>query len=60
MVWLDSPTEAAVRGLAEGLMLASYRYRLASDPPDKALRLRRVQLAVDDPGRYEAIRPPPR
>ncbi len=55
MVWLDSPTEAAVRGLAEGLMLASYRYRLASDPPDKAPRLRRVQLAVDDPGRYEAI-----
>ena len=42
----------AVRGLAEGLKLAGYRYRLGSDPPETAPRLRQVTLAVDDPGRY--------
>jgi leucyl aminopeptidase len=43
---------AAVRGLVEGLKLAGYRYRLGSDPPGAAPRLRRVTLAVDDPDRY--------
>jgi leucyl aminopeptidase len=47
---------AAVRGLAEGLLLASYRFRLGADPPEKAPRLRRVALAVADPERYaEAV-----
>lgn len=54
-VWLESPSEAAVRGLAEGLMLASYRYRLAAERPEQAPRLRRVLLAVGDPDRYEAV-----
>jgi leucyl aminopeptidase len=43
----------AVRGLATGLLLGSYRYRLGSDDPDTAPRLRRVTLAVDDPAPYE-------
>jgi leucyl aminopeptidase len=43
---------AAVRGLVEGLLLASYRYRLGGDKEEKAPRLRRVTLAVDDPDRY--------
>jgi len=42
---------AAVRGLAEGVLLASYRFRLGADRPDQAPRLRRVALAVDDPER---------
>jgi leucyl aminopeptidase len=42
---------AAVRGLAEGVLLASYRFRLGADRPDQAPRLRRVTLAVDDPER---------
>jgi leucyl aminopeptidase len=44
----------AVRGIAEGLWLASYRYRLAADPPGTAPKLRTVTLAVDDPARYQA------
>ncbi len=43
----------AVRGLATGLLLGAYRYRLGSDDPDTAPRLRRVTLAVDDPAAYE-------
>ena len=49
------PTEAgpaAVRGVAEGLLLGSYRFRLGGDDPATAPRLRRVTLAVDDPDRY--------
>jgi leucyl aminopeptidase len=42
---------AAVRGLAEGALLASYRFRLGADRPDQAPRLRRVTFAVDDPER---------
>jgi leucyl aminopeptidase len=38
-----------VRGLVEGLWLASYRFRLGADPADKAPRLRTVRLATDDP-----------
>jgi leucyl aminopeptidase len=45
---------AAVRGLAEGLWLGSYRYRLVADPPDKAARLTTVRIIVDAPGRTEA------
>jgi leucyl aminopeptidase len=36
---------ASVAGLAEGAALASYRFRLASDPADKAPKLRRLTLA---------------
>jgi leucyl aminopeptidase len=43
---------AAVRGLAEGLWLAGYRYRLAPDPAEKAPRLAAVTVVVDDPERY--------
>jgi leucyl aminopeptidase len=51
-VWLAAPSEAAVRGLVEGLMLASYRYRLGADPPDQAPKLRRVTLVAEDPDRF--------
>jgi leucyl aminopeptidase len=44
---------SAVRGLVEGLLLASYRYRLGADPPERAPRLQRVTVAVDEPDRYE-------
>ena len=44
---------AAVRGLTEGLLLGSYRFRLGSDSPDRAPRLRRVTIQVDEPDRYE-------
>jgi leucyl aminopeptidase len=37
---------ATVRGLAEGLWLASYRFRLAGDTDDNAPALRRVTLIV--------------
>jgi leucyl aminopeptidase len=46
---------AAVRGLVEGLRLAGYRYRLGSDPPDQAPRLRRVTVLVDQPERYQHL-----
>jgi leucyl aminopeptidase len=44
---------AAVRGLAEGVLLASYRFRLGTDPPEKAPRLRRVTVAVEQPDKYQ-------
>jgi leucyl aminopeptidase len=44
---------AVVRGLAEGLWLASYRFRVAPDPPDKAPRLTAVTIVVDEPARFE-------
>jgi leucyl aminopeptidase len=44
---------AAVAGLAEGALLAGYRYRDASSD-DNAPTLRRVTLAVADPSRYGA------
>ncbi|GAA1805205.1 leucyl aminopeptidase [Planosporangium flavigriseum] len=44
----------AVRGLAEGLWLASYRFRLGSEAPDKAPRLASATIVVDRPERYEA------
>jgi leucyl aminopeptidase len=43
-----------VRGLAEGLWLASYRFRLGAEVPEKAPRLASVTIVVDEPGRYEA------
>jgi len=39
---------AALRGLVEGLLLASYRFRLAADPPDAAPRLRQVTVLAPD------------
>jgi leucyl aminopeptidase len=45
---------AAVRGLAEGLMLAGYRFRLAADRFSGVPALRRVTVLVDEPGRFEA------
>jgi leucyl aminopeptidase len=44
---------AAVRGLAEGALLASYRFRLGAENPEKAAKLRRITLAVADPDRYQ-------
>jgi leucyl aminopeptidase len=44
----DLPS-AAVGGLAEGILLASYRFRLAGDDADKAPKLRRVTIV--QPGR---------
>jgi leucyl aminopeptidase len=44
---------AAVRGLTEGALLASYRFRLGAEQPEKAPKLRRVTLAVAEPGRYQ-------
>ncbi len=43
----------AVRGVAEGLWLASYRFRLAAEDGDQAPKLRQVTLAVADHTRYE-------
>jgi leucyl aminopeptidase len=42
----------AVRGVAEGLLLGSYRFRLGDDDPATAPRLRRATVAVDEPERY--------
>src|SRR5205814_10648215 len=47
----DLGTEA-LRGLVEGLQLASYRFRLAADNPDSAPKLRQVTVLVSDPDRY--------
>jgi len=44
---------AAARGLAEGLRLATYRFRQAPEPPDKAPKLTSVSVVVDDKDRYE-------
>jgi leucyl aminopeptidase len=53
-VGLPAETGAeVVRGLATGLLLGSYRFRLGSDDPATAPRLRRVTLAVDDPQRLQ-------
>ncbi len=46
------PATGAVRGLAEGLLLASYRFRLTADDPDSAPKLRRVTVVTTDPDRY--------
>ena len=48
----DGAAPAAVAGLAEGVWLAGYRYRLAADPPDTSPRLRTVTVAADSPQRY--------
>jgi leucyl aminopeptidase len=44
---------AAVRGLVEGLLLGSYRYRLGADPPDRAPRLRRATVLLERPEQYQ-------
>ncbi len=52
-VTIALPTEApapVVRGLVEGLLLASYRFRLGAD--DSAPALAAVDLLVADPGAY--------
>jgi leucyl aminopeptidase len=46
------PGESAVRGLVEGLLLASYRFRLGTDDPASAPKLRQVKVLVPDPDRY--------
>jgi leucyl aminopeptidase len=52
-VALASPASPdAVRGLVEGLLLASYRFRLAADDPDTAPKLRQVTVSVSDPDGY--------
>ncbi len=51
----DGADGAGLRGLAEGLLLASYRYRLAADPPDARPALRQVTVLVDDPERYAGV-----
>jgi leucyl aminopeptidase len=43
----------AVRGLAEGLWLAAYRFRLAEDPPDSAPNLAGVTIVAGTPARYD-------
>jgi leucyl aminopeptidase len=53
------PTDAspaAVRGLAEGLWLAEYRFRPpgAPDPQDRSLELAEVLVALAEPGRHSA------
>jgi leucyl aminopeptidase len=50
----DAPP-AAVRGLAEGVWLAEYRFRppAAPDPPDRS-SLAEVLVAVAEPGRHSA------
>jgi leucyl aminopeptidase len=45
---------AALRGLAEGLLLAGYRFRLGAPKADGGPALRRVTVLVDEPGRFEA------
>jgi leucyl aminopeptidase len=50
-VTLRLPADAsamAVQALAEGAWLASYRYRLAADPDQRASKLRRVVVATED------------
>ncbi len=44
----------AIAGLAEGLLLARYRYRLGA-PRDSAPKLATVTLVVADPGRFDAV-----
>ncbi|MEJ3743236.1 leucyl aminopeptidase family protein [Actinomycetes bacterium KLBMP 9797] len=47
----DGVDASAVRGVAEGLWLAGYRYRM---PDTTAPEEKNIALAVDDVGRYEA------
>ncbi|WP_091646998.1 leucyl aminopeptidase family protein [Micromonospora pallida] len=48
----DAPP-AAVRGLAEGALLGSYRFRLTDAKPTPALA--ELEIAVDEPERYAAV-----
>jgi leucyl aminopeptidase len=51
-VTVHMPTDladSATAAFAEAAWLASYRYRLGADPPDRAPILRRVTLAAGDP-----------
>jgi leucyl aminopeptidase len=48
----ESTDLGALQGLVEGLLLASYRFRLGADPPDGAPKLRRVTVVVPEPDRY--------
>ncbi|MDQ1653192.1 MAG: leucyl aminopeptidase [Cryptosporangiaceae bacterium] len=48
----DGSEPEGVRALAEGALLASYRYTLASKAEPRALR--RVELVTDDPDRFAA------
>jgi leucyl aminopeptidase len=50
----DAPA-AAVRGLAEGLWLATYRFRLpgTAPAPDRGPELDEVSIAVAEPDRYD-------
>ncbi|MBN1173377.1 MAG: leucyl aminopeptidase family protein [Micromonosporaceae bacterium] len=45
---------AAVRGISEGIWLASYRYRLGGDDPDRDPKLREVSLAFPGDDQTEA------
>jgi leucyl aminopeptidase len=45
----------ALRGLAEGIWLASYRYSLVEDKPDKAPRLQTVTIAVESTPERENV-----
>lgn len=46
---------AAARGVVEGLQLASYRFRLGTDQPDREPQLHQVTLMVDEPERYQPM-----
>jgi leucyl aminopeptidase len=46
------PDPAVLRGLVDGLLLASYRFRLGAEDPAGAPKLRQVSLLVADPDRY--------
>lgn len=43
---------AAVRGLAEGALMAGYRFRLAGDTEPEGPKLRTIAIAVDQTGPY--------
>jgi leucyl aminopeptidase len=48
--------DAALRGLAEGLWLGAYRYRIRDEKPEEARKLRKVTvLAPDSPSRQAAL-----
>ncbi len=51
-VALGPADPGALRGLVEGLLLASYRFRMGADDPDSAPKLREVKVLVSDPDRY--------
>ncbi|GAB4048873.1 leucyl aminopeptidase family protein [Catellatospora paridis] len=48
-------SDAALRGLAEGLWLASYRFRVAEEKPEAAAKLAEVVLAVPDSPERAAV-----